>query len=452
MSENMKPSGVAWIGDIPESWEVKKLGLLCKQIGDVDHYMPDSVDEGVPYVMTGDFIGSQNEIDFENCKKISYKDFLTLSKKIKPQKGDILFARYATIGTVRYVETDIDFLVSYACLIVKTHRNSVDGKFLYHYFFSNPFNEEVSKYINTNTQANVGSDSLNRVKISIPPIIEQTHIANFLDEQCSKIDSIVDDIEKQIEILQKYKKSLITETVTKGLDKSVPMKDSGIEWIGEIPESWISCRIKDKISTLTDYTANGSFASLAENVEYLDYEDYARVIRLTDLRVNFENAGIYVNEEAYRFLSKSALSGNEILLANVGAYAGLMCEMPKIAFRATLGPNMFLIKTIEDELLPHYLYLLSNSKLIEEELVMRATSSAQPKLNKLDVKTIAIILPPLAEQTQIANYLDQQCSKIDSIIESKKEQLTKITQHKKSLIYEYVTGKKRVKGAMDNGN
>lgn len=123
------------------------------------------------------------------------------------------------------------------------------------------------------------------------------------------------------------------------------IKDSGIEWFPQIPANWATARLKDVISVLTDYTANGSFADLAKNVEYHDYDDYARLVRLTDLRDNLENPGVYVDKESYEYLGKSKLFGNEILVANVGAYAGLFCEMPPIDMPATLGPNMFLIRT-----------------------------------------------------------------------------------------------------------
>lgn len=425
MSENMKPSGTSYLRDIPITWNAKRI-KYCAEICNGAEYSDIVVDEGGFPVM-----GSGGE--FARASHYCYSN------------KSVLLGRKGTIDKPLFIEEP--FWCVDTMFYTKMNKET-NAKYLYYCSLNIRFDYYVtSTALPSMTQRDLGSE-----KIAIPSLSEQTLIADFLDKQCEKIDSIIAGLEKQIELLQKYKKSLITETVTKGLDKSVPMKDSGIEWIGIIPEHWSKCRIKDKISVLTDYTANGSFASLAENVEYLDFEDYARVIRLTDLRVNFENSGIYVSEDAYNFLSKSALFGGEILMANVGAYAGLMCEMPKTTFKATLGPNMFLIKTKNEELLPHYLYFLSNAKLIEDELIMRATSSAQPKLNKLDVKTIPIILPPLDEQKKIANYLDDQCTKIDSIIESKKEQLTKITQHKKSLIYEYVTGKKRVKGAIKNGN
>lgn len=216
------------------------------------------------------------------------------------------------------------------------------------------------------------------------------------------------------------------------------MKDSGIKWINKIPVGWKVARLKDVIQMLTDYTANGSFGDLAKNVQYLDYEDYARLIRLTDLRENLENPGVYVSEYSYDYLAKSSLYGGEILVANVGAYAGLFCEMPPINMPSTLGPNMFLIRT-NPKMLQHYLYYLGNADFVWKQLVQKAMSSAQPKLNKTDVKTTYIIIPPIQEQKHIANFLDAKCAEIDALTADIQTQIDTLEQYKRSIITEAVT-------------
>ena len=210
---SMKDSGIEWIGKIPEHWEVKKFSYECERIGDIDHYMPDSVDEGIPYVMTGDFIGEGNDIDFENCKQISRQDYLRLSRKMKPMINDILFARYATIGTVRIVDTDKEFLVSYSCAIIRV-KETLFSKYVFYYLKSGAFYEEISKYINTNTQGNVGIDSIGRAKIPLPPVSEQELIADFLDEKCTQIDELLQIKQSQLNSIKRHKKSLIYEYVT----------------------------------------------------------------------------------------------------------------------------------------------------------------------------------------------------------------------------------------------
>ena len=205
------------------------------------------------------------------------------------------------------------------------------------------------------------------------------------------------------------------------------IKDSGIEWVRKIPIGWKVARLKDVIQMLTDYTANGSFGDLAKNVQYLDYEDYARLIRLTDLRENLENSGVYVSEYSYDYLEKSSLYGGEILVANVGAYAGLFCEMPPI--------NM----TSNSKMIQHYLYYLGNADFVWKQLVQKAMSSAQPKLNKTDVKTTYIIVPPLQEQHRIAAFLDAKCAEIDALTADIQTQIDTLEQYKRSVITETVT-------------
>lgn len=218
------------------------------------------------------------------------------------------------------------------------------------------------------------------------------------------------------------------------------MKDSGIEWIGEIPEGWDACTLRRVILVLTDYTANGSFSDLAKNVQYLDNVDYARLIRLTDLRVNLENKGVYVSKDSYEYLKKSALYGGEILMANVGAYAGYCCEMPKVSYRTTLAPNMFLIKFNNDYLLSQYSLYLLNSDNIQKQLIIQSeNTAAQPKLNKSNVRSIFIPLPSLPEQQRIADYLDAKCGEIDSAIEKLMQIIEKLQEYKRSLITQVVT-------------
>lgn len=216
------------------------------------------------------------------------------------------------------------------------------------------------------------------------------------------------------------------------------MKESGISWFPTIPNDWKVGRIKDIIEVLTDYTANGSFGDLAKNVQYLDYEDYARLVRLTDLRENLENFGVYVDEASYQYLSKSKLYGGEILVANVGAYAGYFCEMPKNKGLATLAPNMFLVRT-NPKMLQHYLLYIGSSSITWEQLSQKAISSAQPKLNKTDVKTVYIPIPPITEQQLIANFLDSKCTEIDSLTAEIQSQIDALEQYKFSVITETVT-------------
>lgn len=210
----MKDSGIEWIGDIPAEWEIRKIFRAINKVGDIDHYMPDSVDDGIPYLMTGDLQEKLSDVNLKRCKKVSFQDYEMLSSKIRVSKGDVIFARYATIGTVCFVDTEDNILVSYACLIIKPNSSLLYGEFLFYYLKSTAFLEEIKQYIKANTQANVGLDSVSKAKIALPSVREQQKIVEYLRDKCKKIDALIAKKQQYLTEIENYKKSLIYEYVT----------------------------------------------------------------------------------------------------------------------------------------------------------------------------------------------------------------------------------------------
>ena len=210
----MKNSGIEWIGEIPAEWEIRKIFRVINKVGDIDHYMPDSVDDGIPYLMTGDLQEKLSDVNLKRCKKVSFQDYEMLSSKIRVSKGDVIFARYATIGTVCFVDTEDNILVSYACLIIKPNSSLLYGEFLFYYLKSTAFLEEIKQYIKANTQANVGLDSVSKAKIALPSVHEQQKIVEYLRDKCKKIDALIAKKQQYITEIENYKKSLIYEYVT----------------------------------------------------------------------------------------------------------------------------------------------------------------------------------------------------------------------------------------------
>ena len=210
----MKDSGIEWIGEIPVEWEIRKIFRAIDKVGDIDHYMPDSVDDGIPYLMTGDLQEKLSDVNLKRCKKVSFQDYEMLSSKIRVSKGDVIFARYATIGTVCFVDTEDNILVSYACLIIKPNSSLLYGEFLFYYLKSTAFLEEIKQYIKANTQANVGLDSVSKAKIALPSVHEQQKIVEYLRDKCKKIDALIAKKQQYLTEIENYKKSLIYEYVT----------------------------------------------------------------------------------------------------------------------------------------------------------------------------------------------------------------------------------------------
>ena len=214
----MKDSGIAWLGEVPAHWEITRLGVILDAIGDVDHFMPASVEQGVPYLMTGDLKEFVSEVSLEGCKQVSDEDYLALSRKIKSSKGDVIMARYATIGTSMYVDVDTDFLVSYSCVTLKANHSKVSGLYLFQYMRSDAFRQAVEGQVNTNTQGNVGINHLKNISVVLPPITEQAGIAAFVGSETARIDEMKAEAERAITLLRERRSALIAAAVTGKID------------------------------------------------------------------------------------------------------------------------------------------------------------------------------------------------------------------------------------------
>ena len=214
----MRDSKVEWIGEVPEHWEVKSIGYVLDAVGDVDHFMPMSVEKGVPYLMTGDLKELVSRVNLEDCKQVSRSDYAKLSKRIKSTKGDVILARYATIGTSMYVDIDIDFLVSYSCVTIKTTPSKVSGLYLFQYLKSDAFYQGISNQTNTNTQGNVGINDLKKVKMVLPSPSEQCRIIEYLNSKLKNIDGLTEKTQSILDLLKERRSAFITAAVTGQID------------------------------------------------------------------------------------------------------------------------------------------------------------------------------------------------------------------------------------------
>lgn len=220
---------------------------------------------------------------------------------------------------------------------------------------------------------------------------------------------------------------MIVKTVVR---PETEMKNSGIEYIGKIPNDWEVRKVGYLVAKITDYVASGSFATLAQNVQYLDEPDYARLIRTVDLSGSVNKQPVYVSKEAYKFLSNSNLFGGELILPNIGS-VGCVYQYKKIYEHATLAPNSILLDMKENN--RFYFYWFSNP-IVGESLKMLGNSTVQVKFNKSQLRQYMLPRPPLSEQQSIADYLDETCFKIDEIIAEAKASIDEYKELKQSVI------------------
>lgn len=265
MTEQMKSSGIGWIKDIPSSWEINKVKYLATEPGtlflDGDWIESDVIEEsGIRYLTTGNVgAGFYKE---QGCGYISEKTFSELHC-LNVYPGDLMISRLnEPIGRACIIpDTESRYVVAVDNVILRPNAN-YNKKFIMYGMNADGYAEHANMIARGATMSRISRSQLGQFWLAFPNIEEQQAIADFLDKECAQIDSIAADLEKQIALLQQYKKSLITETVTKGLDKSVPMKDSGVEWIGEIPEHWQKTRIKFEASIIGSGTTPDSGNSM----------------------------------------------------------------------------------------------------------------------------------------------------------------------------------------------
>lgn len=439
--ETMKDSGIEWIGEIPAEWDINKikyLSVLKGRIGWQGLTSDEYTDEGA-YLITGvDF--SNGGIDWTSCVHVPMHRWEE-AKEIQIENGDLLITKDGTIGKVAVVsECPGPTSLNSGVLRISTYEG-YDRKFLYWVLKSDVFwTWFADKNAGNSTIQHLYQGDFAEFKYAVPSLKEQQAIAKLLDNQCAKIDDVIADITKQIELLQQYKKSLITETVTKGLDKSVPMKDSGVEWIGEIPEHWHVIRMQD----FAEYK-KGPFGSAITVDMFVEKgnETYKVYEQKNAIKADETLGWYYLDYNDYTRLKDFAVRPKDIIVSCAGTI-GKCHILPDKTEEGIINQALMRVRLNNGFDEKYFIYLFDVAlQYMNEKYSNGSAIKNIPPFSILKKQNIAI--PDENEQKDIVQYLDDKCSLLDELLESKQKQLEIITEHKKSLIYEYVTGKKRVK-------
>lgn len=255
-----KDSGVEWLGKVPEHWELKAIKNVVKLQGGFAFKSEEFIDEGTPIIRIGDI---QNNILFENCKKIKNSYELSCIYEIK--KFDTLIALSgATTGKTCFVENNIQK----SFINQRVARLPYKNKFIYFILNSDLFQKNILLTADGSAQDNISNSQIENMKFSLPSIKEQQQIANFLDKATAKIDTLIEKQTKQIELLKEKRQAVISHAVTKGINPNVLMKDSGVEWLGEIPEHWTRKKLDNIAMQYKNSFVDGPFGSDLKSNEY----------------------------------------------------------------------------------------------------------------------------------------------------------------------------------------
>lgn len=420
----MKDSGIEWIGEIPKDWIVLRLkycfsgftnGTSDTQLSSGESFYPVTRIETI----------SSGEI---NLDKIGYVAFS--KKQYLLKTGDILVSN---INSIKYLGNCAIVRDGYKLyhgmnLLRIVPSDYIDNGYAYYIFKSNVLKFPMEKYCKPAiNQASVSGTTMKNFFIPFPALAEQQQIANFLDSKCSEIDATAEDIQKEISLLEEYKKSVITEAVTKGLNPDAEMKDSGIEWIGEIPKDWKVIRFK--------YIAIVK-SNLVAPIRYMNYPQIAP-------DVIEKNTGKIISHRSVE--EANVDSWNHLFYKGQILYSKIRPVLNKVViapYDGLCSADMYPISAKENVRFLQYI-MLSAFFVKQVDLVTRDRIK-MPKINQDELGNILLVWTSKEEQQQIADFLDSKCSEIESLIADKKRQLDILADYKKSLIYEYVTGKKEV--------
>lgn len=416
----MKDSGIEWIGEIPKEWKIDKIKYHLKRNEPKNHGNAIVLSVYRDYgVIPKDSRDDNHNVTSEDTSKYKYvKKGQLVINKMKAWQGSLAVSDYNGI-------------VSPAYFIYDFTDEEYNHKY-FHYLVRSCYKEEFKRISGgiREGQWDLSPEAFANTLALLPPLVEQKYIANYLDIQCSEIDATAEDIQKEISLLEEYKKSVITEAVTKGLNPDAEMKDSGIKWIGKIPINWqavnprwLFAQRKDRAKKgMEQYTASQKYGVISQ-------KDYMNRIGGSIVTVQKDFDILKMVCEGDFVIHMRSFQGGLEYSKHTGsissAYVMLIpqknigeCRYFKWLFKSASYINA----------------LQSTSNLIRDGQAMRYSNFIQ----------IIIPYPPLDEQQQIADYLDSKCSEIDAIIADKKRQRGILTEYKKSLIYEYVTGKKEV--------
>lgn len=423
----MRDSGIPWIGEVPEGWGVNKIKyhLTRNEIKNKPDKQVLSVyrDYGV---IPKDSRDDNHNVTSEDTSKYKYV-----------QKGDLVInkmkAWQGSLGVSKY-----ESIVSPAYYIYKFHDDSFDGKF-FHYLIRGCYKDEFRRISGgiREGQWDLSAEKFENTMIIIPPIPEQHRIADFLDSKCSEIDNLIENLRARVESAKEYKKAVITEAVTKGLDKDAKMKDSGVEWIGEIPEGWKICKVKQISNKITDGahispdTTNGEFKFLS-------------VTNMNDTgALDFVNC-LKINSVQYAYLVKTGCQPkkDDVLISKDGTI-GKTTVVSDNNF--VVASSLVIIRPNQLKIRPKYLKYCLMSNIVQEQLLSVLAGSALKRVSiEKNANLKFVYTYDMTTQQQIIDYLDSKCSEIDTLLQNYEDQIATLEEYKKSLIYEYVTGKKEV--------
>ena len=427
----MKDSGIEWVGEIPKHWQIKVLFQLATQVKNKNK---DLVEKNLLSLSYGK-IKRKNIEKSEGLLPASFDGYNIIEENDIVLRLTDLQNDHTSLRVGRTTERGI---ITSAYVTIRPI-NSNASKYLYYLLHS--FDIKKGFYgMGAGVRQGLNFEEVKMLKIPVPPIEEQISIAAYLDEKCSKIDEIIASAKASIEDYKQWKTSIIYEAVTKGLDPDAEMKDSGIEWIGKIPKGWKICKTLYALSMpITDgpHTTPELFDS---GIPFIS----AEAVSCGNGKIDFSHKRGYISQEFYEECCKKYIPQfNDIYMIKSGATTGkvAMVDTDEVF---TIWSPLAVFRVNNDRVLPKYLFYYLQSDAYQKEVELGWTYGTQQNIGMRTLEKLKICMPPISVQEKIVKYLDKNCIVVDNLISTKENLITDLESYKKSLIYEVVTGKRKV--------
>ena len=443
MAREMKPSGTKWVKEIPVGWTVINIRNLFSFGKGLPITKENLKDSGMPVISYGQIHSKHNNGTSVKPELIRFVDeqYLRSNPDSLVKKGDFIFADTSEdilgCGNCIYIDTDTPIFAGYHTIIFH-NKATCDRKFFAYLFQSDSWRLQIRERVTGVKLFSISQKILRATSVLVPPIDEQHRITTFLDSECSRIDSVIEQTRASIEEYKKLKQAVITQAVTKGIRPNREMKDSGVEWIGKIPVDWKVCKVRHIGSTQNGISKGGEF--FGEGYPFVSYGDVYRNYSLPNdlkglIQSTDEEQKLYSVQRGDIFFTRTSETIEEVGFSSVcentipnATFAGFLIRVRPYDDTLDIGYSKYYFRSNH-----HRFYLVK-----QMNLVTRA-SLGQPLL-----KSMPVLVPEKEEQQEIASYLDKKCSGIDALIVTKEKLISELEAYKKSLIYEYVTGKKEV--------
>ena len=424
----MKDSGIHWMGIIPKHWDIQKAKFHFTQTNTRGNGTPILLAASQKY-------GVCPQSWLEGVVQISENTDLQQFKTV--HKNDFVISLRSFQGG--FERSDFEGVCSPAYQVF--HADDLFNNDYLKYLFKNELfiDEMNSLTVGIREGRNIKYDDFANSLIFIPPLNEQSTIAAYLDNQCAKIDEIIAEAQASIEDYKQWKAAIIYEAVTKGLDPNVEMKDSGVEWIGKIPAKWTTCSLKH----LTTKIGSGKTPSGGAEVYTTEGILFLRSQNVYNTGLELDAAS-YISAEIDAGMTNTRVQYHDVLLNITGGSIGRCCLYNLLDTPANVNQHVCILRTDKNQLLPQYLRYFWNSASGPMVISQYQTGGNRPGLNFEQIGSTKIPFCSLTEQKSIIEFLDNRCTRIDMLVKEKESLIADLEAYKKSLIYEVVTGKKRV--------